>query len=190
MNEIQLFESDEFNLEFIPDGDSFKVVAASLAHSLGFRDAWRLTESIPEDEKGYTVACTPSGEQRILVVTEAGFYRALGQRRLSRIKDLRVRASVERFQSWVYGEVLPSLRRARAEVPTAPLKIDPTVAALAELAHREHVVPAAGRILAHERWHNTPKGMAAFVQLEIALYSPEPNNAAIEGVALPRKGAA
>lgn len=172
MNEIRLFENDEFNLELVPHGDSFKVNAAGLARALGFREAYDLLRNIPDDEKGSEIVRTPGGDQRVLVVTEAGFYRALGQRQLARIKDLRVRASVQRFQSWVYGDVLPSLRRTSAQVSTPPLKIDVTVSALAELAHREHVVPAAGRILAFERWHKTPKGVRAFVQLTIELGIP------------------
>lgn len=193
MSEIQPFANDEFRLDLIPDGDSFNVIASSLARSLGFRDAWRLTQSIPKGEKGYTIASTPSGEQRVLVVTEPGFYRALGQRQTARIPDPTIRASVERFQSWVYGDVLPSLRRASTQTPTAPLKIDATVTALAALAHREHVVPTAGRILAHERWHNTPKGVQAFAQLTIELGIPGLDGAAERVRALPaakRRGAA
>jgi len=187
MTGIQLFTNDEFNLEFIPDGDSFNVVAAGLARSLGVRSAADLLRSIPDSEKGYALVRTLGGDQRVRVVTESGFYRALGQRHTSHIRDPRVRAAVERFQSWVYGEVLPSLRRASTQAPTAPLKIDATVTALAALAHREHVVPAAGRILAHERWHNTPKGVRAFVQLTIELGIPGLDGAPVEVRALPAK---
>lgn len=170
MNEIELFTNDEFNLEYIPDGDGFSVVASGLARALGFRDAFNLTVSIPDEEKGYTLVSTPGGEQRILALTESGFYRALGQRQVARIPNKDVRAKVARFQSWVYREVLPSLRRASTQTPTTPLKIDATVAALAELAHREHVVPAAGRILAYERWNKPDEGIKVFVQLEINLH--------------------
>lgn len=105
------FANGEFALEMIPDGDSFKVAAAGLARALGFRDAFNLTASIPEAEKGYLLASTPGGDQRVLFVTESGFYRAIGQRHAARISDELMRAAVERFQSWVYGEVLPQLRR-------------------------------------------------------------------------------
>lgn len=105
------FRNEEFELTVTPDGDSFRVHAPGLARALGFRDAYRLLEAIPEDEKGYTIACTPGGEQRIGYVTEAGFYRCLGQRQAARIKDDSIRDQVERFQGWVYGEVLPQIRR-------------------------------------------------------------------------------
>lgn len=111
MTQITPFSNGEFDLPIIADGDSFRVLAPQLAHALGFRDAFRLVESIPEEEKGYTTACTPGGEQRVGYVTEAGFYRALGQRQPARITDPTVRAQVERFQSWVYAEVLPAIRK-------------------------------------------------------------------------------
>lgn len=105
------FTSDEFALELIPHGDSFKVAAPGLARALGFRDAPAMTRSVPEDEKGYTNLCTPGGEQAINFVTESGFYRVIGQRQASRVKDDEMRARVERFQSWFYGDVLPSIRK-------------------------------------------------------------------------------
>lgn len=111
MTTITPFSNDEFQIDMIPDGDSFKVAAPGLAKSLGFRDAFRMLETMPEGEKGYTIARTPGGEQRISTVTEAGFYRAIGNRQAARVKDPAIRAQVERFQSWVYGEVLPSIRR-------------------------------------------------------------------------------
>ncbi|WP_293954788.1 phage antirepressor KilAC domain-containing protein [uncultured Corynebacterium sp.] len=95
----------------IPDGDSFKVAAPGLAKSLGFAEARDMLRSIPEAEKGSEIAPTLGGEQRITVVTEAGFYRAIGNRQAARVKDVNIRAQVERFQSWVYGEVLPTIRK-------------------------------------------------------------------------------
>lgn len=182
MTEIQLFTNDEFSLDFIPDGDSFKVAASGLARALGFREAYDLLRSVPAAEKGSELVRTPGGEQRVLTVTEAGFYRALGQRQTARIRNSEVRAAVERFQAWVYGEVLPSLRRAGAEPPA--LQIGVTVSALARLAHREHVVPMAGRVLAYERWHKPDKGIAAYVQLTIELDSFGADGAAVEVRAL------
>lgn len=187
MNAIQPFTNDEFSLDFIPDGESFKVAAPGLARSLGFRDAYNLTASIPEGEKGYSLVSTPNGEQRVLAVTEAGFYRALGQRQTTRIRNSQVRESVERFQSWVYGDVLPSLRRAGTQTAVLPIQLGVTVSALAQLAHREHVVPMAGRVLAYERWHKSDKGIAAFVQLTIELDPAGIEGAPVSASALPAK---
>lgn len=119
---ITEFRSGEFELAVEPHPtDGFRVQAPGLARALGFRDAFRLLETIPTEEKGYTTACTPGGDQRIGYVTEAGFYRALGQRQTGRIKDDLIRDKVERFQSWVYRDVLPSIRMTGGYAP-APVK--------------------------------------------------------------------
>jgi len=118
MSEIVPFTNGEFNLSVTAhEADGFHVPAPEVARALGFRDAYRLTESIPDDEKGYTTARTSGGDQRILYLTEAGFYRALGQRQSARITDETIRALVERFQTWVYRDVLPALRRGEVAVP-------------------------------------------------------------------------
>lgn len=124
--DVERYTNDEFNIEMIPSGDSFRVIATGLAKALGHRDALDLVRNIPADEKGYGVVRTPGGEQQIWTLTEAGFYRAIGQRQAGRVKDPAMRDRVERFQSWVYGEVLPSIRKhgrydlARPTPPALP----------------------------------------------------------------------
>ena len=150
MSNITPFSSDEFELSILPDGDSFRVLAPGLAHALGMRDATRLLESIPGAEKGCTTACTPGGEQRVGYVTEAGFYRALGQRQAARVKDPEIRAQVERFQTWVYTEVLPAIRRTGtyATRPQPQLSEDEIVhQALQITARRVEQLEAAGKVL-------------------------------------------
>ena len=120
MPNITPFSSDEFELFILPDGDSFRVLAPGLAHALGFRQALDLTRAIPDSEKGYELVRTPGGEQRVGYVTEAGFYRALGQRQAARVKAPEIRAQVERFQTWVYTEVLPAIRRTGTYATTSP----------------------------------------------------------------------
>jgi len=111
MSAIQLFNNGEFELRITPAGDSFTIRASGLAHALGHRDANHMLANVPDDEKGYRLDGTPGGQQKTWFVTEPGFYRVLGQRQLGRIKDLAIRAQVERFQNWIYRDVLPSLRR-------------------------------------------------------------------------------
>ena len=118
--DLQLFQTDEFELRITPDGDSFNVEAPGLARALGMRESYRLVESIPEGEKGSTLSWTPGGPQKVWYLTEPGFYRAIGQRQVARIRDTDVRAQVARFQSWVYAEVLPASRRdGRYEIAPA-----------------------------------------------------------------------
>ena len=118
MSEIALFSNDEFRLEIEPhEVDGFRVDAPATARQLGYREAHDLLRNIPAGEKGSALARTPNGGQRSYL-TEAGFYRALGQRQASRVSDPEARAFVERFQSWVFGDVLPKLRRG--ELAPAP----------------------------------------------------------------------
>lgn len=133
---IERFTNSEFNIELIPDGDSFKAVASGVARALGHADARDLTRNIPDNEKGSELVPTPGGEQQIWVLKEPGFYRAIGQRQAARIKNPEIRAQVERFQAWVYSEVLPSLRKhGRYEVADKrPLKI---TAAAGPLPYKE-----------------------------------------------------
>lgn len=105
------FTNGEFALPVIIDGDTFRVPAPELARALGFRQALDMTRSLDDDEKGYELVRTPGGEQRVGYVTEAGFYRVLGQRQAARVGDADTRARVERFQTWVYSEVLPAIRK-------------------------------------------------------------------------------
>jgi len=134
---VEHFTNNEFDIEMIPDGDSFRVIATGLARALGHRDALDVVRNLPNEEKGYGVVRTPGGEQQVWTLSEPGFYRAIGQRQAARVKDPAVRAQVERFQSWVYGEVLPSLRQhGHYEVapPPAPKEI---TSAAGPLPYRE-----------------------------------------------------
>lgn len=108
--EIQVFTNGTYRLEFFTGPDGRKVIdAAQVARYLSFRDAHRLAEHIPAEHKGYTTACTPGGDQRILYLTLPGFVRAVGQRQPARIKDAGARASVEKFQEWALDDVIPTV---------------------------------------------------------------------------------
>lgn len=108
---IERFTNGEFDIELLADGDSFKLVASGVAHALGFHAAKDMLRTVPDAEKGWETAPTPGGDQQVWMLKEPGFYRVIGQRQAARVKDPTVRAQVERFQSWVYGEVLPTLRK-------------------------------------------------------------------------------
>lgn len=127
---IERFTNSEFNIELVPHGDSFKVVASGVAHALGFHSARDMLRTVPDDEKGWELAPTPGGEQEVHILLEAGFYRVIGQRQAKRISDEEVREQVKRFQSWVYGDVLPSLRKhGRYEASPSPQPKELTTAA-------------------------------------------------------------
>lgn len=109
---IERFTNAEFDIEVLPRDGSFIVLAAGLARGLGFKDAYDLVRNLADDEKGSGLVRTPGGDQKVWHVTEPGFYRVIGQRQTSRIRDAYVRDQVDRFQRWIFHEVLPSLRHA------------------------------------------------------------------------------
>ena len=150
MTDIQLFDNGEFELRMTPAGETFTVEAPGLARALGIRDAQTMLRSVPEDEKGYALVRTPGGDQRVWFVTEPGLYRVLGQRQTGRIKDTKVRDMVARFQKWVFGEVLPALRRGQL-VPAQPALPQDYPSALRALASEVEAHNETRAELQHEK---------------------------------------
>lgn len=114
MSALQMFRFDDQATLIVTlhDVDGFHVQATPVARALGFRDAFDLLRSIPDAEKGSELVRTPGGEQIAGYLTEAGFYRILGQRQAARVTDAEVRERVIRFQAWVFGTVLPAIRQS------------------------------------------------------------------------------
>jgi prophage antirepressor-like protein len=107
---IERFTNAEFDLEVLPRGETFIVLAAGLAKGLAYSSAKDMLRSAPDDEKGWASVPTLGGDQRVWHLTEPGFYRVIGQRQTSRIKNPVIRDQVDRFQRWIFHDVLPSLR--------------------------------------------------------------------------------
>lgn len=152
MTEIVPFGNDEFRLEITPDGSTFRVRAPGVAKALGYHSARDMLRSVPDDEKGWEIAPTPGGDQRMGYLTEKGFFRVVGQRQASRVHDKETRGQVERFQSWVFGDVLPAIRRGelvpaqRTEASIPDLRTPEGVLAMAELFQQ-----TARRLVASEQ---------------------------------------
>ncbi len=108
---VEYFTNGDFAIELIPAGDSFRAIAPGIARGLGHRDAVNMLASVPEDEKGYTLVSTPGGMQQVWSISGPGLYRVIGQRQAARIKNPEIRAQVERFQRWLFHDVLPALRK-------------------------------------------------------------------------------
>lgn len=122
---IEMFSNGEFQLQVTPVGDTFKVQAPGLARALSFAKARDMVRSLPDDEKGVELARTPGGDQEIWYVTEPGLYRVLGQRQASRVKDPDMKATVERFQRWLFHEVLPEIRKTGGyQFPTQRVEVE------------------------------------------------------------------
>lgn len=130
VGDVQLFSNDEFELPIEFEHGQIHAYMAPIARGLGYRDAANLARSLPEhcvekrevrETAGHSVpSIMRLGNQEDWYLTEEGFYRALGQRQTSKIKDPEIRARVERFQAWVFGVVLPALRREGSFTPLEP----------------------------------------------------------------------
>jgi len=67
-------------------------------------------QGIPENEKGHCAIVTPGGEQTAVTVLQSGLYRLITRSR---------RPAAQRFQSWLFGTVLPSIRKHGCYPPPA-----------------------------------------------------------------------
>lgn len=113
MNDIQVFENDEFGaIRVIKDenGEPW-FVAKDVSDILGYRSASDLTRLLDDDEKGTQPVRTPGGVQELSKISESGFYKSVMQRRASFINDEKHQKAVKRFQRWVTHDVLPAIRR-------------------------------------------------------------------------------
>ena len=118
--EVQTSNFEGEKIRFIAE-DEPTVVADDLAKILGIRDAANLARTLDDDEKGTREVSTPSGVQKMTVVTESGMYSAILKREAAYVKDPEARAKVKRFQRWVTHEVLPSIRRHGAYATDATI---------------------------------------------------------------------
>lgn len=134
MTDVQLFTNSEFELSIEYRNDAIQVYGPLVADALGFRNAADLARFLPEHCKilvknsvsagrGVHALTRARSEQGIWYLTEEGFYRAIGQRITSRIRDEQIRGKVERFQSWVFGEVLPAIRKHGHYSITEPVSL-------------------------------------------------------------------
>jgi anti-repressor protein len=106
---------DEIQALTIDDG--IWIVASPLARAIGHRDAADMIRNLDIDEKGTHTMRTPGGEQRVSIVSEAGMYRILATRRAGAARNPQMRERIERFQRWVFHEVIPAAVRGDINKP-------------------------------------------------------------------------
>lgn len=102
MNELQIFENSEFGtVRMIElDGKTF-FMASDVAKALGYTNP---NKAINDHCRAITKRSTPiSGKmQEVNFIPEGDLYRLISHSKLE---------SAERFESWVFDEVLPSIRK-------------------------------------------------------------------------------
>ena len=104
MNEIQTFTSNQFGtIRAVRDEDGEPMfVAKDVCAVLSLGRQQDSTRYLDDDEKGECLVNTPSGAQKMVCVTEPGFYKLVMRSRKPEAKA---------FKRWVTHEVLPALRR-------------------------------------------------------------------------------
>lgn len=117
MSNIELFgafQKQEIRWNGNPDKPEW--VAQDVCSILGLiGDAGQHLRNFSQKQKGLITIQTPGGKQKMLTVTEPGLYRLIFK---SRKKE------AERFQEWVFEEVLTSIRKTgKYELPKYQLPI-------------------------------------------------------------------
>lgn len=162
-------------------------VCAALGHSntsmalalVDEDDRWTLRRS---DTLSFAYPFDDLRVQSVNLVNESGLYTLILRSNVTGARE---------FKRWVTAEVLPSIRKTGGYSATErPAPLQATINRLAELAHDEHVVPVAGRILAFKRWRKPHKGIAAYVQLALDINAPAVGGAAANAKELPGKDVA
>lgn len=146
MNSLIPFFFESHQIRFVTNSDgSWAIVAKDVAEALDmFWDGARTVAHVPDEWRGSTLIPTPSGDQNMVTLAEQGFYFFLG--RSDKPKALP-------FQMWVYGKVLPSIRKTGSYMVTpAPMKEDGAVN-----THRQRMIVALMQFyrafdLSHNQW--------------------------------------
>jgi prophage antirepressor-like protein len=102
MSEIILFHFEQSEIRFVGTADKPEWIAADICKVLGISNPSETLSSFLDNQKGISTADTPSGKQEMLTVTESGMYRLIFKSR---------KPVAEKFQNWIFDEVLPSIRK-------------------------------------------------------------------------------
>ena len=99
---IQIAENEEFGrVRIVKDGDRFLFAARDVAKALGYK---RPADAVTQHCKGVYILPSPSagGIQDTKFISEGDVYRLIIRSKLP---------GAQRFEKWVFDEVLPSIRR-------------------------------------------------------------------------------
>ena len=112
MKDIQIFNNPEFGeLRTIEEGDKIYFVASDAAKMLGYK---RPADAVTAHCKGSVKRRLPTngGTQEMKVIPEGDLYRLIANSELP---------SAEKFESWVFDEVLPAIRKTGGyHIPQSP----------------------------------------------------------------------
>ena len=124
--ELIIFQYGDAQIRTVTiDGEPW-FVAADVARLLGYRMASDMTRRLDPEDRGTRSVRTPSGQQEMTIISEAGLYAAILGSQVPGARE---------FKRWVTHEVLPAIRRTgRYEVQPAYQLPQTYAEALRELA--------------------------------------------------------
>ena len=122
MNQMEIFKNPEFgSVRIVVDGEKYFFCGMDVARALGYKDTVNaLKAHCKEDGVAfYHLTDSLGREQKAKFISEGNLYRLIVHSKLS---------SAERFERWVFDEVLPTIRQHGAyltreklwEVATSP----------------------------------------------------------------------
>lgn len=138
--DVTPFQFDGRNVRIVDQAGEFWFVAGDVAAELGYDHTPHLVRHLDDDEKGVHKLDTLGGGQEVTLISEAGLYRAIVQRRATKKMDDRLKARLSRFQRWVFHHVLPSIRKTgsySAQQPAPQFQLPQTFAEALMLAAKQ-----------------------------------------------------
>lgn len=163
MSEVEQYQFGDREIRVIDRNGEPWWIARDVCDVLAIVNVGDAMASLDDDERSNIAnPDVARGGRPLAIINESGLYSLILRSRKPEAKA---------FKKWVTSEVLPSIRHTGSYRP-ASVNIELTINALAELAYKEHVIPAAGRMLALHRWRKTRKGMETFVQLTLDVKLP------------------
>lgn len=124
--DLQMFTTpDNQEIRAFFENDEPIFVAADVAKALGYRMASDMTRRIDDEDKGTRSVRTPSGEQEMTVIWEAGLYVAILGSQIPEAKG---------FKRWVTHDVLPALRKTGSYSVAPAFQVPKTLSEALRLA--------------------------------------------------------
>ncbi|SFK98617.1 BRO family, N-terminal domain [Pseudovibrio ascidiaceicola] len=113
-------------------------VGKDVCGCLDIKKARNSIDLLDDDERGTYTVGTPSGAQKVTIVSEPGLYRLIFRSR---------KPEAERFKRWLAHDVLPSIRKTGAYTPNRERLVDRAdLGSLTEVANKSRLVEIAAKI--------------------------------------------
>lgn len=99
---LSVFDFENHDVRFVGTWDAPEWIAQDVCGILGIKNISDAVGRLRPNQKGVVITDTLGGQQEMLTVKESGLYALIFKSR---------KTVAERFQDWVFEEVLPSIRK-------------------------------------------------------------------------------